>query len=61
FGQCREQGIEVIVTTAKDEPRLRQALGPAAPAVEVLVLHIELELESDENIFNNRIHTLFSA
>ncbi|MDD5746821.1 MAG: tetraacyldisaccharide 4'-kinase, partial [Candidatus Omnitrophica bacterium] len=54
FGQCREQGIEVIVTTAKDEPRLRQALGPAAPAVEILVLHIELELESDENIFNNR-------
>ncbi len=61
FRQCREQEIETIVTTAKDEPRLRAGFDPAGITAEILVLHIELQLEDNEDIFNNRLHSLFSA
>ncbi len=60
IARCLELKVRSIITTAKDEPRIKAVLTDKQPEVEILVLKIKLEVEKNEGRFLERISALFA-
>ena len=60
IAKCLELKVRSIITTAKDEPRIKAVLKNKQPEVEILVLKIKLEVEKNEGRFLGRISALFA-
>ena len=62
--QCEINKISFIITTAKDEPRLKKVLEQdvfSKLALRILVLKIKINLEENEEGFTNRLSSVFAA
>ncbi len=62
--QCEINNISLIVTTAKDEPRLKMVLNQdefAELNLRILVLKIKIDLEENEEGFTNSLSSIFTA
>ncbi len=55
-----ELKVRLIITTAKDEPRIKAVMRDKQPGVEILVLKIKLEVEKNERRFLERVSALFT-
>ena len=60
IARCLELKVRSLITTAKDEPRIKAVLKDKQLAVEILVLKIKLEVEKNEGRFLERISALFA-
>ncbi|MBU1045279.1 MAG: tetraacyldisaccharide 4'-kinase [Candidatus Omnitrophica bacterium] len=64
FSDCLAKGIFLLVTTAKDEPRLKLVLNQeefASFNLQILVLKIRINLEENEEGFAARLSSIFTA
>ncbi|MFH1061520.1 MAG: tetraacyldisaccharide 4'-kinase [Candidatus Omnitrophota bacterium] len=64
LAECDAQGISLLVTTAKDEPRLKLFFNQdqyAAQKLKILVLKIKISLEENEEGFIDRLSSIFAA
>lgn len=64
ISECNAQGITLLITTAKDEPRLKLILNPdqyAAQDLKILVLKIKISLEENEERFTDSLSSIFTA
>lgn len=65
FDRCRRQGVDRIVTTAKDAVRIPPLLKNRPPLnsgeIELLVLEVELKLDPDESELLHRIDSLLAG
>lgn len=58
--QCMKLKIKSIITTAKDEPRIKAVMTEKYQDVEILILKIKLEVEKNEGRFLERISAVFA-
>ena len=64
FKQCECNNIPLIITTAKDEPRLKMVLdydNAFDIDLKILVLKIKIRLEENEEGFINNLSSIFAA
>ena len=57
---CTASNIDSIITTAKDEPRIKAVLKNKKQKIEILVLRIKLRIENNEGRFLDSISALFT-
>ncbi len=60
IAKCVELKVKYVITTAKDEPRIKAAVKKKHPNIEILVLKIKLEVKINERRFLERISALFT-
>lgn len=60
IARCLALKVRSIITTAKDEPRIKAAMTDKQLEVEILVLKIKLEVEKNEGRFLERVSALFT-
>ncbi|MFH1093636.1 MAG: tetraacyldisaccharide 4'-kinase [Candidatus Omnitrophota bacterium] len=58
--RCMALKVRSIITTAKDEPRIKAVFKNKHSEIEILVLKIKLEVEKNEGRFLARISALFA-
>ncbi|RKY33521.1 MAG: tetraacyldisaccharide 4'-kinase [Candidatus Omnitrophota bacterium] len=61
FKSCAENFVSVLVTTAKDAPRLKTVLKNNYNGPEILILKIQLQIKENEEKFMERISCLLAA
>ncbi len=62
FQDCRNNKVTTLITTAKDEPRLKPILTDRYPEFKILVLKIKLQIiEEDEERFLEFLSTISTA
>ncbi|MFH2138899.1 MAG: tetraacyldisaccharide 4'-kinase [Candidatus Omnitrophota bacterium] len=61
FRSCQKKYIKTVVTTAKDETKLKAILNENDRGIEIFVLKIKLEMEENEKRFFGVISDLFTA
>lgn len=63
MNECKSKGIDTIVTTEKDLPRIKNSgvatASPEASGVRILALSVELVIDKEEQFFG-RLDTLFT-
>ncbi len=59
FSETERLNIKTIVTTEKDAPKLKE-LEIKEDKVRILVLRVEFKVTGQKELFNDRLHTLYS-
>ncbi|MEE8360385.1 MAG: tetraacyldisaccharide 4'-kinase [Candidatus Omnitrophota bacterium] len=59
FGETERLNIKTIVTTEKDAPKLKE-LEIKEDKARILVLRVEFKVTGQKELFNDRLHTLYS-
>lgn len=61
FEECRRKNAQILVTTAKDAPRLKDVIKEDILGFEFFVLKVKLKIEDNEEEFYNLIAGIFAA